>query len=155
MSWQAIDIAALRVRLGPLHSYTVPVGWGAAAVGSRPPAYSPIDDQAFGGAYRGHRGISQQAAVQARVLQPSMRVPLYSSVDSNAQLPKITLVVREKDEPYHSFAISRAQLQYARPRALWPRRDQLFERANLFNGLWQARLVSISMAEQWLLEQQL
>ena len=155
MSWQAIDIATLRVRLGPLSSYTVPVGWGGAAVGTRPPAYTPLDGEAFGGAYRGHGGISRQAAMQARVLQPSMMVPLYSSVDSNARLPKITLVVREKDDPYKSFAISRAQLQYTRPRVLWPRRDRLFERANLFNGLWQARLVSISIAEQWLLEQQL
>ena len=155
ISWQAIDIATLRVRLGPFSAYTVPVGWGGAAAGLRPPLQGRFDSQVFGGAYAASFGLSRQAAGQAHVLNPVMPAPLYSSVNSDARLPQITLVVRETTEPYKSFAISRAQLQFSRPRALWPRRDQWFERANLVNGLWQARLVSIPFAEQWLLEQQL
>lgn len=155
LSWQAIDVATLRVRLGPLRAYTVPIGWGGGAAGVRPPLHGRVGRQAFGGAYAARYSLSRQAAAQARVLAPTMLSPSYSSVDSNARLPQITLVVRERSGPYQSFAISRARLQFSRPKTLWPRRDAWLERANLFNGLWHAQLVPISIAEQWILEQQL
>lgn len=155
MNWQAIDVATLRVRLGPFRAYTVPVGWGGAAAGNRPPVHGRVTREAFGGAYQARRSLSQQSAMQATIVHSFAQAPLYSSVDANNKLPQITLVVREIEGSAKAFAISRAQLQFSRPNILWPRRDSLIERANLFNGLWRAQLVSIPFAEQWLLEQQL
>lgn len=156
MSWQAIDIASLRVRLGPFNSYTVPVGWGGAFVGSRPPVAGRVNSAEFGGAYAAQRGLSRQGARQARMLRPTLPAPSYSRVNPNDRLPQVTLLVREKTaaDSAPGFAISRAQLRYERPDTLWPRRDGKQERANLFNALWRAQLVPISVAEQWLLEQQ-
>ncbi|MCC5880926.1 MAG: hypothetical protein JJU03_13670 [Idiomarina sp.] len=157
ISWQAIDVATLRVRLGPFSSYTVPVGWGGAYVGQRPPVSGRVDSSAFGGAYAARRSLSRQSAVQARILHPTMPAPQFNSINPDSKFPQITLVVREKAQysPAQGFAIARAQVRYQRPEMLWPRRDNRQERANLFNGLWRAQLVSISIAEQWLLEQQI
>ena len=156
MSWQAIDVATLRVRLGPFSRYTVPIGWGGSYVGMRPPIAGRVDANAFGGAYAARRSLSQQSARQARMLQPTLPAPLYSSVEPEDRFPRITLVVREKatSEAAQGFAIARAEVRFERPEALWPRRDRARERANLFNALWRAQLVPISIAEQWLLEQQ-
>ncbi|RAJ93681.1 hypothetical protein [Aliidiomarina maris] len=153
--WQAIDIATLRVRLGPFRSFTVPLGWGGASAGLRPPFVTTPARDAFGGAYHARRSLSRQSAAQATVLTNSMPAPLYYSVDSDRRLPQITLAVREKDSEYKAYAVSRAGLHFHRPNLLWPRRDAWYERANLYNAVWRAQPESISIAEQWILEQQL
>lgn len=153
---QAIDVATLRVRLGPFRRYTVPVGTGSSYAGARPPVSGSVAPTAFGGAYAARGALSRNTALRSRRLSQPLTMPALYRVHSNSDWPRITLVVREnmESDPLQPFAIARAQVRYHRPAELWPRRDRLIERSNLLNALWQARLVPVSIAEQWLLEQQ-
>lgn len=156
LSVQAIDVATLRVRLGPFNRYTVPVASGAAHLGTRPPTAGYVVGDAFGGAYRARASYSRHAAARSRRLGLPLTMPILYRIHSHNDWPQITLVARRREavDTLQPFAIARARVHYERPPQLWPRRDGRGERSHLLNALWQARLVPINIAEQWLLEQQ-
>lgn len=156
-SWQGLDIATLRVQLTRWIRRTIPVGRGAAYVGTRPPVRGRVAADLFGGAYAARASVSRRAALQGRYMGRLLQVPGHQRIADELTEPSITMLVRERQEegePQGGWAAAKAQLVYQRPTLLWPRRDGLKEKANLFNGLWQARLVPLTVAERWLLGQQ-
>ncbi|RUO25343.1 hypothetical protein CWE09_00995 [Aliidiomarina minuta] len=156
-SWQGVDIATLRVQLTRWIRRTIPVGGGAAYVGTRPPVRGRVSGDLFGGAYAARAGVSRRAALQGRYMGQLIKVPGHQRIANHRPPPSITMLVRERQQegqPPGGWAAAKAQLVYQRPALLWPRSDGLTETANLFNGLWQARLVPLTAAELWLLGQQ-
>lgn len=156
LSLQAVDVATLRVRLGPFSAFTLPVGRGAAHLGFRPPVHGSVAADAFGGSYQARGAISRSAAAQSAYLGNQLPVPGHQRV-ARANLPSITLLVRTRQEADEApgWAAAKAQITYDRPQGVWPRRDAYIEKANLFNALWRAELRPLSAAERWLLEQQI
>ncbi|MGX5914418.1 hypothetical protein ACR0ST_06745 [Aliidiomarina sp. Khilg15.8] len=157
LNWQAVDVATLRVRLGPFSAFTLPVGRGASHMGQRPPLGGPVPADAFGGSYRARNAVSRSAAAQSVYLGNRLPVPGHQRI-AHADLPSITLLLRTRTDAGDAapgWAAAKAQITYARPQSLWPRRDAHSEQANLFNALWRAELQPLSAAERWLLEQQI
>jgi hypothetical protein len=156
LSWQALDVATLRVRLGPFNAFTLPVGRGASHLGERPPVTGRVPQDAFGGSYSARSAISRSAAAQSAYLGNRLAVPAHQRV-SGDELPSITLLVRARAEnksTRQGWAAAKARIRYERPKTLWPRDDSLQEKANLFNALYRAELQALSAAELWFLEQQ-
>lgn len=140
--WQSIDSLSLHQRALFWRSEHR-LGGGGSFIGSRPPLTSRSSD--FGESYQRNRLSSRDGARTARSLTSGHRIPRYYELDqpTNAQ---ITLVLRTREGPV-LWAASRALVFFDRPKDLWPRQDQQYERPNLFNALWQSRVVAIPSYE--------
>ncbi|MCC5854854.1 MAG: hypothetical protein JJU10_04125 [Idiomarina sp.] len=149
--WQAVDTLSIHERLF-LRWRENRLGAGSYYLLDRPPLRSRSYD--YGQSYRRNAAASRTAAIRARRLQSSHRVPSYYQLNpSESGIPSITLVVRrpEQHELPMIWGAGRAEVVFSRPVDLWPRTDRRGERANLFNALWRAQPAIIPEVERQIL----
>ncbi|WP_194755934.1 hypothetical protein [Aliidiomarina indica] len=147
--WQSIDSLSLHQR-ALFWRIEHRLGGGGSFIGSRPPMSGR--PAGFGDSYQRNRRASHEGARLARSSGGGHRIPRYYEIN-DARDTQITVVLRSHDGDL-KWAASRAKVYFSRPQALWPRPEGMQERANLFNALWQSRLLAVPEYELLILASQ-
>lgn len=154
MHWQSVDTLSFHER-GLLFNWEHRFGAGGSFLTHRPPITGR--PAGFGASYQRNPRASRAAARRAVPVGASHRIPHYYQIaQTDKPSPSITVVVRVPQSNLAServpiWAAARSEVFYERPSSLWPRVDGNRERANLWNGLWQARNSTLSPFERRLL----
>lgn len=150
-NWQGLDTTSLHLRWLFLRTE---LSWarGAKQLLAGPFSQTPS-------AYGGSGKRNPKATGDARRLATSMRaltLPFsYTAAARHAPLtpPKVVVRLQQQGSTHsvETVAVAGAEVFYSRPHALFRRADGRYERGNLFNPLWQSRLIPLSQIERVLL----
>lgn len=154
--WQAIDVTGLNLNLW-LYKKEISFGWGANY--TMKPLPRRVTGALYGNSYRHLPRTSRRAASTAVNFLGAHQVPQQYRLQAGADLPRITLVVRQRENEAEGrvqlWGVGRSELVYSRPRKWWPRADQAVEQANLFNALWRRQKAPVTADELEVLRWQL
>lgn len=150
-NWNAVDSVAvvfdppddLKKKWYPI----MPIGWGARAA-YRKYYGSRADRHAYNNAFYENGFVTElgwNTMHSFNVLAPSFH---YLTLRDNNHLGANAVVVSIMDNDSGQFANARAEVHFSRPLDIFPRSDRYGEKANLFNALWEARLVPLTTVDK-------
>ena len=150
-NWNAVDSVATVLKvpsgLGLKWIPVTPIGWGARAA-YRKYYGSTSGRHAYNEAFYQNGFVTRMgwAAMHSyQVLAPSFH---YLTLRDNNNLGANAVVVSIMDKDSDQFANARAEVHFSRPLDIFPRSDNNGEKANLFNTLWEARLVPLTTVDK-------
>ncbi len=140
-TWQSMDTVSIHVR-GLLDSDEYPWGDGATYLGDEIEGVSATD---FGRTSKINPTATQWGVSdQDDFAGGTQRFRYFNRQDLDPNdWPSVIVVL--------PHAVAKAGAVYSRPGRWFPRADNQYEQANLFNALWQSRLQSLSHLERTLL----
>ena len=149
-NWNAVDSVAVHLKEYAVGGKWVPVfgiGWGARAAyrkyyGSRRNRYA-YDDAFYVNDYVTELGWNQLRSY--RVAAPSFS---YLSLRDNDKYGANALVLWLEDKQTGQVAYARSEVHFSRPLDIFSRGDNKAETANLYNALWEPRLLPLSAADK-------
>ena len=149
-NWNAVDSVAVVLRkYGWFGKWipVIPIGWGARAA-YRKYYGSTSGRHAYNEAFYQNGFVTRMgwAAMHSyNVLAPAFH---YLTLRDNNNLGANAVVVSIMDKGSGQFANARAEVHFSRPLDIFPRSDNNGEKANLFNALWEARLVPLTTVDK-------
>lgn len=149
-NWNAVDSVAVVFRK---YLFTgkwipvIPIGWGSRAAYRKYYA-SRSNRYAYNRAFYENGFVTEWGWAAMRsfnVLAPSFH---YLTLRDNSPQGANAVVVSIMDKHTGQFANARAEVHFSRPLTIFPRSDHYAEKANLFNALWEARLVPLTTVDK-------
>lgn len=139
--WQSMDTVAVHLA-GLLDSEELPWGDGLGYNGSKVKSYRP---QEFGDSGQINPTTTKWArAQQHRLSSIAERFSYFNRAELQPDdWPQVIVTL--------NGVTAKAGVFFSRPTQLFPRSDKQPEQANLFNALWEPRLMSLSVSEKVLL----
>lgn len=149
-NWHAIDTVSAHWRKYVLFGSMkerVPLAWGSSAQYVRVKRWaSNYGESEWINPWATWLGWTSMPRLKVR--QPAFR---FVRLKHSARLGADKIVIRITDPATEQQAIAKAEVFFSRPNSLFPRSDNQSEKENLFNALWQPRLVPLSLVEQTVL----
>ena len=149
-NWNALDalgVYALSVSWTGLkwkHAFTL--GKGAKAQSGVYRQSSRIPNS-YGRSFKVNKKPAQQAMRSMDVLNAYQLPFAFGKLGDTAKIGANALVVTITDRANKQQSFARAEVNFSRPLAIFPRNDKYLEADNLFNALWQAELTPLSATD--------
>lgn len=145
-NWNALDGLELQIDLW-LSTSKLPIAWGARAQNNK---YwgSRGRHKYYGEAFRHVKYAAPIAWTYMRQLRVRQLPFTYMALRGNRRFGEhaIVTVLNDTESQQHTYA--RAEVVFTRPQRVFPRTDRQVESGNLFNALWQPKLVPLSSVDK-------
>ncbi|WP_126783532.1 Tad domain-containing protein [Idiomarina seosinensis] len=150
-NWNALDSLAV-------HAYLPnPLGWGwevvkAAGWGARA-AYSKYRrsrwyHKSYGNAFKVNKWVSRTGWNAMRSFRVQTLPFSYLRLREGNPYGAHAIVVKISDPETQQVTHARAEVHFSRPLSIFPRGDRKQEKANLFNALWEPKLVPLTATDK-------
>lgn len=138
--WHALDSVSLHGRSWFIGSFReqLPLGWGAKAQDQR-----RYRRASYGGAFRSNSMSSRLGLAQMESFGVRQKPFGYMGLRNLNEFGDNTILISVRDDDgqvAHAKAIS----EFSRPNAIFQRKDDQYERENLFNALWEPKIIPLS-----------
>jgi len=145
--WHALDSVSLHGRRWLIGGFReqLPLGWGAKAQDKR-----RYERSGYGGAFRSNSMSSGMGLAQMGSFNVEQRPFNFMGLRDFSQFGDNTVLISihsNDGQAAHAKAIS----EFSRPNAIFPRRDNKLESENLFNALWEPKIVPMSALDKGVL----
>lgn len=149
-NWNALDSLSVHYRkYGVFGKWKEKVPLAGSARGVwRPYWLSRWQRGAYGNAFKINPSASRIGFYSMKSYRIQQLPFSYRVLGRGSRYGADAVVVAIKDESSGQISHARAEVSFSRPLSIFPRGDGAREKANLFNALWEAKLVPLTIADK-------